>query len=78
MADFEIGSEPLTLNIIRKILSPPQRIALSETAKDKIVQCRRYLDEKMSEPGKLYYGINTGFGALHNIQIPLEQINQLQ
>ena len=51
-----------TMDLVHRVLSSRERIALSETAKENIVRCRRYLDDKMAEPGKLFYGINTGFG----------------
>ena len=78
MTDFEIGSAPLTVALLRDILKQQRRIALSPQSKDAVARCREYLNEKTAEPGKLFYGINTGFGALCNVQIPQDQVNQLQ
>ena len=37
-----------------------------------------YLDEKIKEEGVKYYGINTGFGSLCDVEISKTEINQLQ
>ncbi|MFM2386353.1 MAG: histidine ammonia-lyase [Bacteroidota bacterium] len=55
----------------------PGNLSLSATAKQNINKCRQYLNEKVKD-GKLYYGINTGFGSLCNVAIAPEDIQQLQ
>jgi len=37
-----------------------------------------FLDAKMQEQGKTYYGINTGFGSLCDVKISSDDIEQLQ
>src|SRR5580698_11080943 len=73
-----ISSSPLTIERIAEILNGHYKIALSDEAKEKIVKCRTYLDNKLKNSNELFYGINTGFGALANVKISHEQIEQLQ
>ncbi len=75
---YEIGSSALSLEKVQQILSEGWKLALSPTALARIQQCRAYLDQKLGEPGQLYYGINTGFGYLQNIAINPEETIDLQ
>ncbi|MFN7312390.1 MAG: histidine ammonia-lyase [Bacteroidota bacterium] len=68
----------LTLADVQHILTQNLTIQLSDAAKERINKCRAYVDAKMSEPGALYYGINTGFGSLCNTQISAEELGTLQ
>lgn len=51
---------------------------LSQESIDRIVKCRKYLDEKIIRAEKPIYGINTGFGSLYNITIDGEDLSELQ
>jgi histidine ammonia-lyase len=73
-----ISSEQLTIERIEEIINGHYKIALSDEAKENIVRCRTYLDNKLKNSNELFYGINTGFGALANVKISHEQIEQLQ
>ena len=73
-----IDSKPLDLSIIQNILVHDKKLSLSESAKDCINKCRAYLDDKMSSVVKPIYGINTGFGALYNVEIKGENLQKLQ
>ena len=73
-----IDSKPLDLSIIQNILVHDKKLSLSESAKDRIKKCRVYLDDKMSSVVKPIYGINTGFGALYNVEIKGENLQKLQ
>jgi histidine ammonia-lyase len=75
---FKIGEERLNLEQIAEIVSSGQEIELSEEAHHAIEKCRTYLDSKLNDKEKSYYGINTGFGSLCNIRISDEQIEKLQ
>ncbi|MCB0475857.1 MAG: histidine ammonia-lyase, partial [Flavobacteriaceae bacterium] len=55
-----------------------KKIQLSENAVDKIVKCRLYLDNALKDNEKPVYGINTGFGALHNVKISKNNLTILQ
>ena len=78
MQTHHISSEKLTVETITQIINGHYKIALSDEAKENIVKCRTYLDGKLKNSDEPFYGINTGFGALANIKIPHNQIEQLQ
>ena len=77
-ATHVIDSNPLDLSIIQNILAHDKKLSLSESAKERIQKCRAYLDDKMSSVVKPIYGINTGFGALYNVEIKGENLQKLQ
>ncbi len=63
---------------VKNLLAHNQDVSITFDAHDKIIACRAYLDQKMAQKEKNYYGINTGFGFLQNIAIDDSQIEQLQ
>ena len=63
---------------VKHLLDFDQRISITFAAHEKILACRSYLDKKMEEKDRLFYGINTGFGFLQNVKIDASQIEQLQ
>lgn len=68
----------LTLSDIQTIIDTNSSLKLSETAKNQILDCRAYLDNKMASQKDPIYGINTGFGSLCNVIIPDNELEQLQ
>ncbi len=79
MKTFYISSKPLDFATIDELLkSNDQQIALSETAIERIVKCRKYLDEKIKNYPHPIYGVTTGFGALCNVSISFEELTTLQ
>jgi histidine ammonia-lyase len=63
---------------IKNYLKFEQHISITFFAHDKIITCRNYLNEKLRNSDKKYYGINTGFGYLQNIEINKEDTTTLQ
>jgi histidine ammonia-lyase len=78
MAVHQISSKLLNFEDIDQILKNDHKLELSEEAVVKIQKCRDYLDKKMDESDDPIYGINTGFGALHNVTISRADLHQLQ
>lgn len=78
MFKLAINQEPLLLHHIQQFLQNPTTIELSNEVKQQILHCRNYLDKKLAEQPKAYYGINTGFGFLQHVQIDKTEIEQLQ
>ncbi len=70
-----IGSDTLNFDQFEKEI---HEIKISEEAKQKIIKCRKYLDDKLASSDELFYGINTGFGFLQDVKIDKDQIEQLQ
>jgi histidine ammonia-lyase len=75
---YYIDSTSLDLSKIQEIISSDKKIALSESAIQKIEKCRVYLDAKTKSISKPIYGINTGFGALYNVKIDDNNLQKLQ
>lgn len=78
MSKFKISNQSISLDDLRNFLSSPQSIELSDESKKKIDSNRKFLEKKIAEPGARYYGINTGFGALCDVEIAKDQLEQLQ
>lgn len=74
----QISDSPLNLSLVQDIITQNKKLELSESAIHKIVECRNYLDQKLKENVKPIYGINTGFGSLHNVKISSENLSKLQ
>jgi histidine ammonia-lyase len=73
-----LDSKWLHFNQVKNLLDYRQQISITFDAHEKILACRAYLDAKMEDKERLYYGINTGFGFLQNVKIDASQIEQLQ
>lgn len=77
MSTYTIGGN-ITLEDLKAFLNDNSSIALGADAKQKITANRSFLERKIAEPDARYYGINTGFGALCDVEIPQNQLEQLQ
>ena len=73
-----INSERLTIAKVEEILSKSYKLALSDNAKRRIINCRKYLDEKMEDTEHPIYGVTTGFGSLCNISVGKDDLSTLQ
>jgi histidine ammonia-lyase len=74
----QVGKRDLTLAEVADIIANGHKIELSTEARNAIVACRQYLDNKLATQKQPFYGINTGFGSLCNIIIDHDQLGQLQ
>ena len=75
---YYISAETLTLERITQSLQEGSQLALSQESRQRIQHCRDYLTDKLAHSDELFYGINTGFGSLCNIQISKEETEALQ
>ena len=73
-----ISPEKLTYPIIELILEKRKMIVLSEESVILIQKSKAYLDRKIRETDGPLYGINTGFGALCNIEVSKDDLSKLQ
>lgn len=73
-----ISPEKLTYPIIEQILEERKALVLSEESKQLIEKSKAYLDRKIAETDGPLYGINTGFGALCNIEVSKDDLSKLQ
>jgi histidine ammonia-lyase len=73
-----ISPEKLTYQIIEDILENRKKLVLSDESKQLIEKSKAYLDRKIAETDGPLYGINTGFGALCNIEVSKDDLSKLQ
>ncbi len=74
----QITPDNLTFDIIQNIFENNIKLQLSEESKQLIQKSKDYLDKKLRESEKPLYGINTGFGALCDIEISKDELSKLQ
>jgi len=65
-------------NQIKNLLLHQQHVSITFDAHERINACRVYLDNKIHGDSDLFYGVNTGFGYLQNVQIDKNQLGELQ
>ncbi|WP_288071183.1 histidine ammonia-lyase [Hydrotalea sp.] len=75
---FTVNTEWILLSAIATTIHEQFELHIDKDAQEKVIRCRNYLDEKMQNAQAAYYGINTGFGYLQNVQIDKAKIEQLQ
>ncbi|MBT8266446.1 MAG: histidine ammonia-lyase [Bacteroidia bacterium] len=79
MNEFHIvTNKPLDLVAINEVLRSNKKLKLSEASRERIIKCRNFLDRKLAESDRPFYGINTGFGSLHNVKINSKDLAKLQ
>jgi histidine ammonia-lyase len=76
--NYTVSSRVLSLNELERVFREDCQIVLSSEAREKITQCRKYLDDKIASTTQPLYGINTGFGSLYNKNISREDLERLQ
>ena len=78
MREYIIDNEWVSLSQLDEIITSGAEVKLGENAKEVIIKCRTYLDEKVRNHDKLIYGVNTGFGSLCNTAISSDDLEKLQ
>lgn len=78
MMIHQISAEHLTIERIDEIIRNGYKIELSEDARQRIIRCRKYLDEKIERDSEPIYGVTTGFGSLCKVSIGADQLSELQ
>lgn len=73
-----ISPNQISLKQLGKLWQNNTPIELSTTATELINRCRAYLDQKITTENRAFYGINTGFGILCDVQISNTDLAQLQ
>ena len=76
MSTYKVGEQMLSLSVIAEIIAEDKQLALGEKAKQKIQDCRDYLDKKIEQSDSPIYGINTGFGSLCNHKISKKELGK--
>ncbi len=73
-----ISPAKLTYPVIEEILERRKILVLSDESIALIEKSKAYLDKKIRETEGPLYGINTGFGALCNIEVSKDELSKLQ
>jgi histidine ammonia-lyase len=77
MKEIVLGVDGMTLEDLVAIAREGVGVRLSEESEERIVKSRR-LVEKWLQEGRVVYGVTTGFGALSEVIIPVEETRLLQ
>ncbi|MBQ6360705.1 MAG: histidine ammonia-lyase [Lachnospiraceae bacterium] len=72
-----ITGNDLTLEDLVAVCRQNAPVALADEAKEKILACRKVVDELVEED-KVVYGITTGFGKFSDVTISQDECKQLQ
>ena len=78
MQNFTIKDNNISLDDIYRIINNNLRLKLDPRVTKKVNNARKFLEKKIKKTGKKFYGINTGFGDLHNVRINDEDLSDLQ
>ena len=73
-----ISNELIDFQKLSSILEQEMHLELSEESIQNINASRAYLDKITSDSDTPFYGINTGFGSLYNVEIQDENLTLLQ
>ena len=74
----KISAEHLTIERIGEVVYNGYKLELSDDARNRIIRCREYLNEKIAKTTRPVYGVTTGFGSLCNVSVNPDQLAQLQ
>ncbi len=74
---IELDGHSLTLDQLVAIAEHRERVALSDTARQRVQAARAVVDE-FAQHDTPTYGINTGFGNFAEVKIPRDQLDTLQ
>lgn len=75
---LKIDDSWMNFQQVKDLLTKQMQLYVTKDAEEKIVQCREYLNRKVSDSDELFYGINTGVGFLQNVKISKTQLEELQ
>ncbi len=78
MNNFILKDNKITLYDINHIICNNLQIELDNNLIKKVKKSRLFLENKISKNDDVIYGVNTGFGDLHNIKIEQKKLSELQ
>lgn len=74
---LELSGQRLSLEQIADVARGVEHVSLSQAARERALESRRVV-EQITDSGRVVYGVNTGFGKLADIKIPLSELRELQ
>ena len=78
MPTHHISSKTVHLEDLHHILDRETSLVLSEDARQRVIRCRKYLDDLIARHDEPIYGVTTGFGSLCNQDISKNDLGALQ
>ena len=76
-ANIFLSPGAVTLRQLRNIARSDAGVDLDPACRDKVDECRRFVDE-IVERGDVVYGVNTGFGKFAHKRISADRLHDLQ
>ena len=77
MQEIRLDGENLSIKDVVRVARQDMKVAIPEKVKDRVRRSREVLEDLVGR-GQVIYGVNTGFGALSNIEISRQEISRLQ
>ncbi len=74
---LQLDESDLVWETLREFIQHPRRVELDKPIYDQLVRTRLYVEAEIRRNIAIY-GVNTGFGRLASIQIPGDQLEELQ
>jgi histidine ammonia-lyase len=74
---MELNGQALTLEQIAAVAIGDEHVAISPSARARIVASREVIEQIVARDG-VVYGVNTGFGKLSDVRVPRDDLRQLQ
>jgi len=75
---YQISNASITIDEVIAVIESRKQLKLSDDSAKAVSHCRTFLDSFLEKSDVPVYGINTGFGALHDVSISNEDLSQLQ
>jgi histidine ammonia-lyase len=74
---LELNGQRLTLEQVARVAGGAERVSLAPHARERVEASRRAVEKIIAEE-RVVYGVNTGFGKLADVHIPLSELRELQ
>ncbi|NNF02098.1 MAG: histidine ammonia-lyase, partial [Bacteroidia bacterium] len=78
MQVHEINNSHISIAQVCELINSNTELKLSDESTKQIIDCREYLERTIAEHKGAIYGINTGFGSLHNVKVENKDLSILQ
>lgn len=70
--------ESLSLQDVLAVARDGAQVVFEQPIVERVNACRAHIEEILRDPTRMVYGVNTGFGALAEVQISQDQMRTLQ
>jgi histidine ammonia-lyase len=74
---LELDGQPLTLGEVGRVARGAESVSLADAARERMEASRRVVERIIAE-SQVVYGVNTGFGKLSDVTVPVDELRELQ